>query len=379
MGYSMFAPTGVTHWDKDRAFSGFVLFATLSGDLVRLIDLAGETVKTWSLPDGIKPFYPQFLDNGNLLVQGVTGKETWSFGGAAGALLELDWDGNLVWRYEHPTLHHDTCRLRNGNTMVINWEVLDPGVTGRVQGGRAGSEMAPGIIDADFCWVPDLVGRQGGQQRAAGTIISDALSEIAPDGSTVWEWHGGNHLDPSLEVICPLEGRQEWTHCNGVEELPDGNLLLSFRQTSTILIVERPSGEVVWRWGPGQLSHQHDPSRLENGNYLIFDNGEHRFNGCYSRVVEMNPTSGEIVWEYSGEPKLAFFSTGISGAQRLSNGNTAICEGRTGRLFEVTHDGAIVWEYVNPHEFPHRGDRRNRAIFRAHRYTADSAALRGRV
>lgn len=379
MGYSMFGPTGVTHWDKAKAFGGYVLFATLSGDVVRLIDLAGNVAKTWSLPEGVKPFYPQLLPTGNLLVQGVTGRETWAFGGASGTVMELDWEGNVVWRYDHPTLHHDACRLRNGNTMVIAWEPLPPQVAARVQGGRPGSELAPGIVDADFCWVPDLAAQQSGQERPAGAIIGDALYEVAPDGRIVWEWHSADHLDPAVEVICPLESRQEWTHCNAVEELPNGDLLLSFRQTSAVLRVERPSGRVAWRWGPGVLSHQHDPNPLPNGNLLIFDNGEHRYSGVYSRVVEVDPASGEIVWEYAGEPKISFFSTGISGAQRLPNGNTAICEGRTGRLFEVTPEGEIVWEYINPHEFPHRGDRRNRAIFRAHRYAADSPELRGRV
>ncbi len=93
----------------------------------------------------------------------------------------------------------------------------------------------------------------------------------------------------------------------------------------------------------------------------------------------MNPKTNEIEWEYRGSPPLSFFSTGISSAQRLPNGNTFICEGRTGRLFEVTRAAEIVWEFVNPYEFPHRGDDRNRAIFRAAKYAPDSPEIRNRV
>jgi hypothetical protein len=60
-----------------------------------------------------------------------------------------------------------------------------------------------------------------------------------------------------------------------------------------------------------------------------------------------------IVWEYqkpipesSGDYK--FFSWYISGAQRLQNGNTLITEGATGRIFEVTYEGEIVWEFISP-------------------------------
>ena len=379
MGYSMFAPTGVTHFDAQKALAGYTLFTTLSGDQTYLIDMQGEVARTWQAPAPWKPYYGYFLESGNLLLRCTTGKETWGFGGASGAVIELDWDGNVVWQFEHPTLHHDHCRLRNGNTVVLAWEVLDPDIAAHIQGGVPGSEMAPGVLDEDFCWVPDLAA-QSGTERPAGTVVSDAVFEVDPGGNVVWEWHGSDHLDPQLDVICPLEGRQEWTHGNGVDEMADGSLILSFRQTSTILTIDRPTGKVLWRWGPGTVSHQHDPVPLDTGNILLFDNGEHRLRGsCHSRVVELNPRTGEIEWQYVGSPPLAFFSTGISGAQRLPNANTLICEGRTGRLFEVTPGGDIVWEFVNPYEFPHRGDQRNRAIFRAHRYLADGPELRNRV
>ena len=160
-----------------------------------------------------------------------------------------------------------------------------------------------------------------------------------------------------LEAECGLEGAfahriavvRDATHGNAVEETPEGHILLSFRQTSTVMTVDRATGKVIWRWGPGELSHQHDPTVLENGNYLIYDNGEHRLRGsCYSRAVEMNPRTNQIEWEYRGSPPLSFFSTGISSAQRLANGNTLITESSGGRILEVTPDGETVWEFINP-------------------------------
>jgi len=85
------------------------------------------------------------------------------------------------------------------------------------------------------------------------------------------------------------------------------------------------------------------------------------------------------VWEYKGQPMVAFLSPTISGAQRLLNGNTLVTEGRPGRLFEVTAEGSIVWEYNNPFLFDTATERDAAFIFRAHRYPAGSPEIGGRL
>ena len=356
MGFPIFGSTGTTYINREKAFHGVTLYTTFGAERTNLIDLEGNVVHTWSPPSPLKPYYGFMRDNGNLSLRCQSGEEKWQNGGASATIVELDWEGNVIWRYDNPVIHHDHEILRNGNTMVIGWEPLTTEISAKIKGGS----IAPGDDDHE--------------------VLSDYLQELAPDGSTVWEWHGSEHLDPAHEIICPFEGRHEWTHCNGVTELRDGNLLLSFRQTSTILIIEKITGNVIWRFGPGEFSHQHNPTQLENGNFLVFDNGEHRIRGSsHSRVVELNPETSEIVWQYRGDPPLSLFSTGISGAQRLPNNNTLICDGRTGRLVEVTTDGEIVWEFMNPESFPWRGDQRNRTIFRAHRYAVSGPEVRGRA
>ena len=79
---------------------------------------------------------------------------------------------------------------------------------------------------------------------------------------------------------------------------------------------------------------QHNPTWLPNGNVLIFDNGH-----AASRVVEVDPASGETVWSFRGRPRTSS-SAGTSPAPRaLSSGNVLVCEGTSGRLFEVTRAG----------------------------------------
>ena len=142
---------------------------------------------------------------------------------------------------------------------------------------------------------------------------------------------------------------------------------MSFRNISTVLIIDKKTGKIAWKLGWDVIARQHDPSMLENGNILIFDNGERRRNDVrvFSRVVEINPVSDQIVWEYSDHPYYNFYSPRISGARRLPNGNTLITEGMFGRMFQVTPSKEVVWEYINPY-WDHGADgAENNGVFRS--------------
>ena len=129
------------------------------------------------------------------------------------------------------------------------------------------------------------------------------------------------------------------------------------------------------------MYHQHHPTYLDNGHVLIFDNGGHRRGVSHSRIVEVDPATNEIVWEYLGTPNISFYSYNISSAERQPNGNTVICEGAPGRMFEVTPGKDIVWEYINPF-FGRVGVGRAiesvNGVFRAHRYGPDHQGLAGK-
>jgi len=84
----------------------------------------------------------------------------------------------------------------------------------------------------------------------------------------------------------------------------------------------------------------------------------------------MDPLTAQVVWEYTGTPKDSFYSGFISGAQRLPNGNTLICEGAKGRLFEVTTDKEIVWEFRTPYRGIVLGHEASN-IYRTTRYSGE--------
>ena len=93
----------------------------------------------------------------------------------------------------------------------------------------------------------------------------------------------------------------------------------------------------------------------------IAPDGTGAFARATSRVLKINPVTLDLVWSYTN-PR--FFSTNISSAQRLPNGNTLVTAGAGGCIFEVTREGIIVWEYMYP---LFSGANASNAVYRAYR------------
>src|SRR5579872_6489934 len=347
---------GLRGLDAARAFPGLTLFAPAGLNQVHLVDLHGTIAHTWTLP--YRPgLYGYLTDRGTLLYNGQVPNET--FLGKqpymGGSIMEVDWNGGVLWELKRPDHHHDGRLLKNGNLVLLCGAELSDDIARRVRGGRAGSE-----VDGKKMW-------------------SDVVVEVTTSGRVVWEWKAWEHLDPESDGLTAVQDdRNEWTHANSVWEDADGALLVSFRNISTVVRIERPSGRIVWKLGAPPLSGQHAPHMLANGNMLLFDNGPHRLDESYpfSRVIEINPATKEIVWKYQEPRSFNFYSPRISNAQRLPNGNTLINEGVFGRFFEVTRDGDVVWEYVNPYFGPSTAapKAQQNGVFRAYRYSDEEIA-----
>src|SRR5713101_2121060 len=266
--------TGLRALDIARACPGLTLFSPLASDgIVYLISLDGRVVHTWKMPypPGL---YGYLTEKGTLFYNGKIPNDT--FLGKApfkgGAALEADWNGKVLWEVRHPNHHHDGRLLRNGNVLLLCATELPDDVAKKVQGGRPGTEEK-------------------------GKIWADYLVEMTKDGRTVWEWRSWEHLDPANDTITEIQGdRSEWTHGNALMELPDGDLLVSFREISTIIKLERRTGRIVWKLGAPPLSGQHAPTPLPNGNILIFDNGAHRLDESFGFVNRDWPTFDHPIW-----------------------------------------------------------------------------------
>jgi len=344
---------GVLAYDAARATTGFTLIVPMSGKAAYLIGMRGEILHQWSFP--LTPGnYAYLLPGGNLLWAGRTEEGPPLRRGKGGLVREYTWTGEVVWEYRDPAQNHDFRRLANGNTIYLGWEPLPAEASRRIRGGRPGTEHE-------------------------GVIYGDYIREVSPKGETVWEWHA--YVDMELEgyALCAVCNREEFAHANACFPMPDGGIMLSFRRLNMIVIIDRATRRIRWERRDDTWGHQHDCALLPNGNILFFANGIHRPVNPYSRVIEMNASTGATEWEYRGSPSWTFFSPNISGAQRFPNGNTLICEGQMGRLFEVTREGEIVWEHICPFFAPYEGDGPANCLFRAYRYAADSPEIAGRL
>jgi len=324
-----------------------------------VVDLQGSIEHTWQMPYPSQYGYlterRTLFYNGNLPTGRFAAVPTAL---AGGVVLEANWSGKILWELRQPDQHHDGRLLTNGNMLLLCATELPDDIASQVTGGLPGTE-------------------------ANGNIYADYLVEMTTDGQTVWEWRTWEHLEPAkYPLIMPSNDRADWTWGNAIHELPDGNILLSMRHLSTIVRINRQTDDIDWELGSPALSGAHGVNPLANGNYLIFDNSPYRVDqgtikpvnfAPFSRVLEVDPSTNDVVWSYVDPVRASLWSPLISNPQRLPNGNTLINEGLFGRFFEVTPDGDTVWEYVNPYFGPDSLPLKaqTNSVFRTYRYTAD--------
>jgi hypothetical protein len=330
---------GVVRHSVSETSPGYNLFGN-NTDRAYLTDLEGRILHTWRVPShqGSEVPYSQsgrslfcrLLPNGDLAV--ITSGQS-ADGVSDDAFFLMDWNSRLILSLRTPIPHHDVA-VEPGGTYLVPF-------------------LSPVLKFGDL------------------VVNFDSIVRIHRDGKQTPVWssygrleelraiHGSSPLDPVMRgTKKPSDkGAFDYYHLNTVEILPDtplsardrrfrkGNLLICLRNVNLVAVLDRDSKKVVWSWGMEVLDHPHMPTMLPNGHVLVFDNGERR---DYSRVLEVEPVSKKIVWEYRGDPPHSFTSATRGSAQRLPNGNTLICEATNGRAFEVTRVGKIVWEFLNP-------------------------------
>ena len=417
-----------------KACNGYTLFAPKHNTVTYLIDNEGRVMHQWK--SAYEPGQSAYLlPNGHLLRAGMLRVQGGTGGGEGGRIEEYDWDGNLAWEFNHATrdyqLHHDIKPMPNGHILALMVERKS-----REEAIAAGFDAR--LLRDEFL-VPDAV-----------VEIEPILPK---GGRIVWEWHVWDHLiqntdrakanygdvaaHPELvDVAC--NGRATpafWNHMNSLDYNPAlDQIVLSARGCNEIWFLDHSTttkeaashtggkhgkgGDLIYRWGnpaaygrgatrEKQLVQQHDAQWIPEGSpgaghLTIFNNGYDR---GYSSIEEIVPPvdanghylseSGKAygpekpVWHYEAKNRTDFFSSEISGAHRLPNGNTLICAGVVGHLFEVTPTGEMLWQYVNPMvrggilaqgELPGKDMRGHlwNAVFKVHRYAPAYPGLAGR-
>ncbi|MGH6943056.1 MAG: arylsulfotransferase family protein [Geminicoccaceae bacterium] len=355
----------MTVYDPARAYDGYTLYTTGGGQNAFLVGMDGKLLHEWHLPfsavwdktAAVKDPQPDshiywekayVYPNGDLLAINVAvGDSPWGYG-----LVKVDKDSKLIWKYLQHT-HHS----------------FDVGSDGKIYAL---------IHDLRF----DVI---KGYEHLAPPRIDDYVAILSPDGKELKRiWVLGAVVNSPYERLLSTvpwyisRGEGDFLHTNSIQlvegdaarNMPfakEGQLLLSFREIGTVAVLDPEKEQIVWGLRGSWLG-QHDAEILPNGHLLLFDNNGHyvqKEKGVVpaalvsrdgkplegagtSRVIEIDPSNEEIVWRYAGDLKHPFESKVRSAEQRLPNGNTLITESDGGRLLEVTPDGDIVWEFINP-------------------------------
>jgi hypothetical protein len=336
---------GVTRWVSRKTSPGLTLFTPRREARALLVDLAGRTRHVWAadLADAGPWQHVELLPGGDLLV--LVKDEL---------LARIDWDSNPVWTIRG-RFHHDVVRGADGDRLwaldrherVVSYPGGEvPVLTDRVLEIDAETgevlrtvELLPalrGFIEARLPEIADWFAQQGGRDEST-RLIPDTQPDLFHTNSVV-----------ELAGDVPGLGRA-------------GDLLLSVRHLDRLVVLDPGTGELGWVWGKeAGLDGQHHATVLPDGHVLLFDNGRER---GWSRVLEVDPAGPEVVWSYQAEPRESFWSRSRGSAQRLADGDTLVTESDLGRIFEVTPDGRIVWEYLSqiyepaePDEPPARPD-----------------------
>lgn len=414
MGKPSVHPMGTIIYKPEKCWNGYTVFQARD-EGATIIDMNGGVVNHWHHLQG----FPNKLLPGGYIM-GSLGERNSTYGWQDQKdLVQVDWDGNIVWKFnknqyvEDPGYepewmarqHHDY--QREGNP--VGYYV--PGMECKVDSGNTLLLTHNDVVDPNI---------------SLHTLSDDRIIEVDWEGNIIWEWNCHEHIDEmEFDEIAKAvmyrnpgiigNGNGDWMHINSMSVLgpnkwydagdkrfhPD-NIIIDGRETNIIAIISKETGKLTWKLGPdysrgkakeiGQIVGQHHAHMIPRGlpgegNILIYDNGGWAGYGApnpaaptgnknatrdYSRVIEIDPVKMEIVWQCRpmdlgyGQPHNAdhFYSCYISSAQRLPNGNTFITEGSDGRLFEITPDHEIVWEYHSPYF----GKQLANMVYRAYRY-----------
>jgi outer membrane protein assembly factor BamB len=343
---------GVVRIEPEVSWPGHNLVSNHRLASAELFTSTGELLRRWQLPNSRQWQRCRLLANGDLLVIGEDEAGTGRDRLDTRYLALLSFNGELRWKRQLP-VHHDVDPYRPGTLLALS----------HVYRSLPDLHATVPSIDNHLVLITD-----------DGIVMEEAsLYDLLTSGPFPFR------VEPVAVKGKGRNSKIDLFHANSVSWMPypalrergplydPGHVLVSIRHQDSVVLIDWTQRQLIWAWGRGELSGPHDATWLDNGNILIFDNGVER---GWSRVVEVDPQSGEIVWQYPGEPG-NFFTLRMGSSQRLPNGNTLIAESDLGHAFEVTTEGEIVWEFWSPH-FNDEGKRATLARIR--RYPSSQIA-----
>lgn len=397
---------------ENGIYDAYTLFSPFGSTNTFLINNEGFVVNKWE--SNTTALISYLTDEGHL-VRALRQDDDSGFtgGGATGAIEILNFEGEQIWYWQYNTtnyvLHHDLELLPNGNILALVWE--NKTVNEAIEKGRK-----PNLLFENKVWPCKIIEVK---------TLANNQAEI------VWEWSVWDHLvqdfdstkenfgqisnHPELININFSGGDANFNHLNSITYIEElDQIVVSSRVFNEFWLIDHSTttaqaashaggnnnkgGDLLYRWGNAKaydsgtledqrLFGQHDVTWIGNsqnngGNILVFNNNKYSnksaieeislpilSNGTYNLAPNTMHLPTNSIWSYDND---LIFSTRLSGAQRLPNGNTFITSGGSGTLFEINESGMILWQYQNPITT-------NSSIFKANKYDKNHPAFDGRT
>lgn len=242
-------------------------------------------------------------------------------------LIKIDKDSNLIWTYtSEKKPHHDLQVMADGRIHILTRET------------KSIPRLYEKPVLEDYITTLQPDGNPLRHVSLLALVENSAYAKLMENIIAKGDYWGDLFHTNTLEIF---DGRQ----ADRSPLFKRGNALISMLIIDTIAIIDLEAQRLVWAMSNGMWRKQHQPTLLENGNFMIFDN---LHAPQTSAIIEFEPFSQKITWDYTGDAANRFFSQTCGSCQRLPNGNTLITETDYGRAFEVTPEKRIVWEYLSP-------------------------------
>ncbi len=375
---------GVITKNTDKMWGDYTFVVTDANDQAILMDHQGEAVHSWDVSFGKKwgeithradyvPFQ-HIVPTRAFLAPEMNGDIYVTYNGFGDPLehhygmIKFDKDSNVLWRYNGSS-HHDIAFLDDHRLIVFASHLVAPPHPLLPLMNSAKEN----VIHEDIVWIDTQNGKEIKRLDLFGAFVDTefaSMLEYFSDLSPTTQTYRGDVFHPNTITPIPdhLVGTLPFYQKNSV--------LLSFKNLSLLAILNLETEKIVWA-SYGAWRYQHSPVFRENGNIVLFDNHGSLGDGGLSRVLEVNPRTTAVEWDYRGTKENVFFSRHNGMVDLLPNGNILVTSSHSGRVFEVTGDKEVIWDYYVPERLS--VDRKNRIplIYSAKRYTKQDIKFLG--
>lgn len=337
--------SGVVRWDNLQADNGYNLYSSGHDATALLVSMDGRVLHRWQKP--FEEAFPGFTstnlrDSGawrRVALRPEDGHLLAIYEGIG--IVHLDANSRVVWASRNRA-HHEARWLPDGRVLTLTRALHPEGPGGHP-------------VLEDFVSLLDATGQEIRRVSVLAALLRSPWAHLLQRAPT----DTGDVLHTNS--IFPLDGRP------GPEGPGDGQVLLSLRHLSALIVLDLDEERILWA-ATGDWSRQHDVELTRSGALMLFDNRGGPSET--SRVSLLAPWSLTPLWRYSGPKGAPLRSEVLGAAQELRNGNLLVTESTRGRALEVTRQGSLVWEYLNPETTGPNGAYRA-AIFEMIRLEAD--------